>query len=495
MARAACLMLLVSLAALAAACSGDPVGPAQDSGGEGVGGLVISGLRVEQNPNNVLSCVVSWRTNLPASEAVEFGAAGQLSWRVRGTTLGTQHRLLVIGLHQRTAYELRAVSVTPGGARAVSARVRHVSGDLPAYLPHGRVVRHDPRRALAGWTLMSVNAARRKGLVIYQDEDFTPTAVMYDMAGRPVWYQAHGLGRIGDTRLEAGGRVLVQSMADVSGQVPSAREYDLSGKAVWTGPDQPALSVTGSFHHHFDKLSSGNYLTVTSLQRGLVVGDVVLELTPTASRAWSWSAFEHLRPDTTKDDGSSFLYSWTHINALAVDAARDVLYINARNISTVFKVRRSSGEILWALGRGGDFAADPAAQYPWFEQPHGLELLPNGNLMMYDNGLLKRGFSRAVEYAIDEASRTARIVWQYRGGLQRRWFVNYWGDADRLSNGNTLITAGTWKQGHHSRLTEVTRGGEVVWEMELPVRTKTGNSVGVYNSQRITPPLLERMGR
>ena len=487
------LMFLLAGLGCQAACS-PPPGEAHDGGGEGIPGLALGDLKVTPNPANVLSCFVSWTTPTPATSAVEFGPAGKLAWRVRHASLVKSHSVLVFGLHEKTAYTLRAVSAAPGGATG-SKTITHQTAALPAYIPHGRVTIHDRRRAFRGWTLMSVNAAKRKGLIITQDKDFTPTAVMYDMEGRPVWYSAHGLGRIGDTRLVAGVNVLAQSMGDTNAHSPIALEIDLAGRTVWQGPDQPPLSITGAHHHHFDKLASGNYLTVRSLQIGFVVGDQVVEMDRSGKDVWTWNTYEHLRPDTSRDDHEHFLYSWTHVNSLAVDAKADAIWINARNLSTVFKVRKSTGEILWALGKGGDFAADPAAEYPWFEQPHGLERLPNGNIILYDNGLLKRGFARAVEYALDEQARTSRIVWQYRGGQRGRWFVNYWGDADRLPNGNTLITAGTWKQKHHSRLTEVTSAGEVVWEMELPVRSETGNSVGVYNSERIKPPLLEPMVR
>ena len=483
-------MLLATILGCLCACQGPP-GEARDGGGEGiVVGMALRDLTVEPNPRNVLSCFVTWTTNIPATSAVEFGPAGKRAWRVRGVAPVQRHRLLVIGLHEETEYTLRAVSGVPGGG-TVSQTIRYTTSALPAHIPHGRITVHDRRRAYRGWTLMSVNAAKREGLIIYQDKDFTPTAVMYDMDGRPVWYDVHGLGRIGDTRFVQGDNVLAQSMADTNANTATALEIDLAGRIVWQGPDQPPLSVTDAFHHHFDKLASGNYLTVKSLQIGFVVGDVVVEMDRSRKEVWTWNAYEHLRPDTSRDNGEHFLYPWTHVNALVMDAKADALYINARNLSTVYKVRKSTGEILWALGKDGDFAADPAAEYPWFEQPHGLERLPNGNLIMYDNGLFKRGFARAVEYALDEQTLTTRIVWQYRGGHRGRWFVNYWGDADRLPNGNTLITAGTWKQQHHSRVFEVTSAGEVVWEMELPVRSETGNSVGVYNSERIKPPLLE----
>ena len=64
------------------------------------------------------------------------------------------------------------------------------------------------------------------------------------------------------------------------------------------------------------------------------------------------------------------------------------------------------------------------------------------------------------------------------------WFTSHWGDADRLPNGNTLITAGTFDDA--SRVFEVTADGQVVWEIVLP-------NNGVYRAQRLSPPLVERI--
>ena len=58
--------------------------------------------------------------------------------------------------------------------------------------------------------------------------------------------------------------------------------------------------------------------------------------------------------------------------------------------------------------------------------------------------------SRAVEYKIDEASKTATLAWEFPGAFTvpdawytTNWYIPFWGDADRLANGNELVAAGT----------------------------------------------------
>jgi len=100
--------------------------------------------------------------------------------------------------------------------------------------------------------------------------------------------------------------------------------------------------------------------------------------------------------------------------------------------------------------------------------------------------------SRAVEYDIDEGTMTATLAWEFPGTFnvdpwyRDNWYTTYFGDADRLANGNVLITASSVSStAGDARVFEVTKAeGEVVWEMQFPA------GIGVYRSDRITPPLV-----
>ena len=447
--------------------------------------LTVSGVKVEPNPRSVLSCFVSWTTSEAASSSVELWEPGAaLGRRVRTPGLRTSHRVLVFGMHAQTAITLQAVSAA--GARwARSAELSFTTGELPLHLPLAELVRHDPRRTYRGWTLMTVTAGSRIGQM-KMDPQFVPTAVMYDMEGRPVWYHEHGLPRVGDARY-FDGRVLVQSMGSIHEPKLIALEVDLAGRAVWTGPLQPLDTVHRHHHHHFQKLASGNYLGLRNNVVRKVMGDVIVEMTPDHQVVWTWSSLDHIRPDMAKWDGKT-VHDYTHGNSLHPDPDRGVVYYNSRHQDAVYKIEVATGKVLWKLGAGGDFTADPAAKTPWFLKAHGVELQPDGNILLYDNGMHSRPFSRAVEYRLDEAKMTAHIAWQYDGAPDNGFLTVYWGDADRLPNGNTLITAGTLEEKTHSRIFEVTPEGRRVWEIKLP-HSKAGNTVGVYNSQRLRAPL------
>src|SRR5262249_26861192 len=107
--------------------------------------------------------------------------------------------------------------------------------------------------------------------------------------------------------------------------------------------------------------------------------------------------------------------------------------------------------------------------------------------------------TRAVEYEIDEAAKTATLVWEWPGSFTTdAWYktdlyVPFWGDADRLANGNVLIAAGrrgTAASTPESRVIEVTRDtGAVAWELRFP------KDYGVYRAERLAPPLLKKLAQ
>ncbi|MDO8599940.1 MAG: hypothetical protein Q7R44_00825, partial [bacterium] len=80
-------------------------------------------------------------------------------------------------------------------------------------------------------------------------------------------------------------------------------------------------------------------------------------------------------------------------------------------------------------------------------------------------------FSSYGSRDIEIDPRTNKIVWQFNGGVgvinQVRLFAPIVGGAQRLPNGNTLITDGP--KGH---VFEVTPKGELVWDMISPYLTQ-----------------------
>ena len=122
-----------------------------------------------------------------------------------------------------------------------------------------------------------------------------------------------------------------------------------------------------------------------------------------------------------------------------------------RNISTVLMIDKPTGDIIWKIG------------WDIISRQHDPSLLPNGNILIFDNGERRkhdvRVFSRVVE--IDPA--TKEIVWEYRDNPYFNFYSSRISGARRMPNGNTLITEGMF-----GRMFQVTPEGEVVWEYINP---------------------------
>ncbi|MGM0452454.1 MAG: arylsulfotransferase family protein [Thermodesulfobacteriota bacterium] len=122
-----------------------------------------------------------------------------------------------------------------------------------------------------------------------------------------------------------------------------------------------------------------------------------------------------------------------------------------------------------------------AARGPWLSQ-HDADILPNGNIMVFDNRghFGAHGKSRIVE--VDPS--TGGIVWQYTGDKNNRLESLIRSDQQQLANGNILIT-----ESNGGRLLEITRSGEIAWEYINPVRGGPDQKrIPIVNwSQRIDP--------
>lgn len=94
------------------------------------------------------------------------------------------------------------------------------------------------------------------------------------------------------------------------------------------------------------------------------------------------------------------------------------------------------------------------------EGKHDPQILGNGSLMYFNNHA-KPEASRIIE--LDPA--TKKIKWEYQGTEKKPFYSEFCGSAQRLANGNTLIT-----ESDNGRAFEVTAEKKIVWEFVNPRR-------------------------
>ncbi len=111
--------------------------------------------------------------------------------------------------------------------------------------------------------------------------------------------------------------------------------------------------------------------------------------------------------------------------------------------------------------------------------------MPNGNLLIFDNGLSrnferKPTYSRAVEYKIDDDKRTIQQVWQYGKERGLDMYSPITSDVDVLEQtGNRLIVAGNIRASSdrpHAKMIEITYpANEVVFEAKIYFKDLNGD--------------------
>jgi hypothetical protein len=127
------------------------------------------------------------------------------------------------------------------------------------------------------------------------------------------------------------------------------------------------------------------------------------------------------------------------------------LMLSFRNFNMLAVVDLDTNKITWA------------SYGPWRGQ-HSPEFIEDGSLVMFDNlGNMrdKGGLSRVLN--VDPVS--GKILWEYDGTDQDRFYSSYNSAIDALPNGNVLVT-----ETSAGRIFEVTRDKEVVWDYRAPER-------------------------
>ncbi|MEY4374033.1 MAG: hypothetical protein RL760_199, partial [Candidatus Eisenbacteria bacterium] len=150
-----------------------------------------------------------------------------------------------------------------------------------------------------------------------------------------------------------------------------------------------------------------------------VIGLIIQELDANHDVVFQWRSWDHFAITDGAVSPLSTLTGSTvdYVHGNSIERALDGnLIISSRHLNEITKIDRNTGAVIWRLGRHAahndfTFPNDPRG----FSHQHDARILPNGHLTLFDNGnLLDPLYSRAVEYALDESTHVATLVWQHR---------------------------------------------------------------------------------
>jgi hypothetical protein len=261
-----------------------------------------------------------------------------------------------------------------------------------------------------------------------------------------------------------------------------------------------------------------------------LLDDVFIEVDPDGDVVWEWTLSEHFHEFDFSEAARNILFrnpnmrtagggmgDWAHVNSLSLlgpnrlhDAGDqrfhpDNLIWSSRETNLLAVTDKKTGRITWSTGPDYD-QSQALKKLGWIIGPHHAHMIPRGlpgegNVMVFDNGgwagygapnpgaptgakNALRDYSRVIEF--DPVS--LEIIWQYTPHEAKlafpmdanRFYSPFISGAQRLPNGNTLIT-----EGSGGRLIEVTADHDIVWEYISPYWGQLLNMNMVYRAYRV----------
>ena len=431
---------------------------------------------------------------------VQFGQDtnyGLTTWTQPVPSGGGPVSLFVAGMKANTPYHMRGVVAFSDGTQFMDADQTFTTGAIPAVelptITATTTAGQTPQSGVELLDLIDTGSTAKKIVAVT------------DLAGNMLWgYNpplAAGSGANG-VKLLSNGHLLI----NFSGQNPDGlnsviQEVDLGNNVIWQMTAAQLnqalaaatcagcnITVVGT-HHDFAILPNGHLIVIAAqnqVESGVTVtGDVLIDLDQNHNPVWAWSTFDHL--DVTRQP---FGTDWTHTNSVVYSPDDKNLIVSMRNQSWVIKIDygngQGTGEILWKLGKDGDFTlmngTDPV---DWFYAQHDANVVSANSsgtfqLMLFDNGdnrvLDSSGticgtttpcVSRVPILQLDESGHTATIEWV---DALAPVFSFFGGNARSLANGNIEFDecAPTFPTGN-AAIFEVTKTTppQTVWQMQI----------------------------
>ena len=426
--------------------------PARSSPAAAAEPVAVLGHSASIHGSNSLIALIAVRLSGAARVQIEYGNRDAGRFRAALTDTAVEHEIPIVRLRASTTYDYRIGVEARGGGDIFfpsSGAGEFTTGPLPDVLA-GLTSR------VSGWSTQPLILSDLEIITETGDSNFS-YLLFRDGQGRIVWYHRLPLeaARIGAVKHRANGNFIYEV-----GWQCCLREITPLGELV---REVSAAELGALLHHDFALLDGERVLMLGD--RDLVIddtangGDAETLVTADALVIWDaasgmservWEAtdfWDAASPDqrvtwermTWAGDG----YRWTHANSVQVgESGNVVLSLAAR--SQVISIAPDFQAVEWQLG-------GPESDYEFpnpgdrFWSQHTASQLPSGNILLFDNGLgrpLAEGsnYSRALELRLDEGSRTAVKVWEYRSDPDV--FSLYIGSAYRLRNGNTLVNFG-----------------------------------------------------
>lgn len=469
------------------------------------------GVRINPNGLTPLAAEVSFQSHGLTTAEVIINGSIPIAFQI--DTAASNHQFPLLGLYPDTINQV-FVTITNEKDQFFRDTLEVLTPPLPDHFPTIEILKADANVMEPGMNLSELNIGGNNKL--------KTQPILFDHQGVIRWYM--------NLEFTEGWTAPLQKLQN--GNLIFARGHHIY-EFDWLGKEINKWSNWDYFQHHdVIEIPNGNFIVPVS-QDGLGSGlDQIIEIDRISGAiVRQWDLREIL--DVDRFDLIWQSWDWIHVNSVWFDERDESLLISGRN-QGVLKVSKDN-ELLWIMGAhkgwgqagvngdgpstadylltamdGAGTVYDPAVQegrerasffdWPWGQ--HAASLLPNGNVLLFDNGWNRyfehagqNGTSRAVEYEIDAINKTVRQTWEY--GMERGQEVF----SENISNvsvlpqtGNRLFCPGNIQQDAliSGKIVEITfPRNTVVFEANIRYKNSfsSGNGWGnadlIYRSTRV----------
>ncbi|MGH9044411.1 MAG: arylsulfotransferase family protein [Acidimicrobiales bacterium] len=206
--------------------------------------------------------------------------------------------------------------------------------------------------------------------------------------------------------------------------------------------------------------------SVNGPRRGLLLDSLIQEIDIATGRVvFRWDAHDHVRLNesyvSVPQSGAPF--DFFHINSIDVDTDGNLL-ISARHTWTVYKINRTTGEIMWRLnGKRSDFTMGPRTQFVF---QHDARHQPGNEITLFDDGGGPQNVdarSRGLKLRLDFAQKRAEFVREFLP--DPAFLTTSQGSMQVLDNGNAFVG---W--GSEPYWSEYASDGRLLFDAKLPTK-------------------------
>ena len=197
---------------------------------------------------------------------------------------------------------------------------------------------------------------------------------------------------------------------------------------------------------------------------GTLLEGVVQEIdVATGKLLFEWHSADHVGVEESYLPFPAGIWDYFHLNSIGAMPDGNLI-VSARHTSTVYKLDRSTGAVIWRLGgMKSDFRMGAGTQFAYQHDARGH---PGGLVSIFDDGGYSpesaiEASSRAIVLALDEDAMTAELA---HADVQPQGKLSFaMGNVQQLPNGNRFVGWGTTPS-----CSEFTDAGDLVFDATLP---------------------------